>query len=1677
MFQTTVPTPVRCELEAVRQIEPQAQAARYNTSGTSDVTAHTTVNISGGGGGSSNSSNPHTRSTTDCNPSQQRAKSTHFRCHKDTCEYICKNRAELFRHIVRVHGQYGKGNVTNLQPPPWEETEDPFEHLENATEIQNIYADNSIFILSPHFAPYDETKRIYNFPVNGVVTDEDIESHMKYIFTRQGKSYKFNVSAGVILENVETGELRYYRPGLNSHLLETAIYVSDRKSMENAKNTLIEQDLNAAIKKYKLNTKYKVLYITQLEYYVYLTDFVLGGKMKPLPMYISANKSILSTDRNSAGMPYQSNMCVFVALAKHDRVTQKRPHRDVIKLAESKYEMWNSYRVNVLGKPAVIPGKFKGVQFTELPDIENCFQINLTVMTLQPDRSCTTVYISTTDFNQDVYFHMYENHVNLIVNVAKLSHRHRCNVCEKLFRRPQHLRRHMLSCRFKTRYYFPGGYYHQEKSIFERLEEIGVNVKGEIFYPYFAVWDMEAMLMPPEMQTEMKQSKLIHEHRAVSCSICSNVPGYEEPFTIMDESVKSLINRMMVYLCEIRAACRILCYEKWGHVLKSLNEMIEQGREREKAYQSDNDSEGDSDDYVNDDNDLGDQEKGEEKLKRDEDPYLKQLTKLRDELVLYIERLILLTFNGGRYDLNLVREEMILFMMASENQTVSQMGDSYGYPQELQSPKGFAELEMGKCSFIKRGNNYLSISNNWFRMLDIINYLAGGTSYRKFLKAFGVQEAKYVFPYTYVNNFNVLSETHLPPFDHDCWYSDLKESNLLGEEYAEWVEQGQKGEKPPTAEEKYNQILRDWNEKGWRNMGDYLMYYNSMDTGPFVTAVQKLQALYFSLGVDIFKCSIGLPSASRKMLFKYAREQDINFALCDKANKDLYLMMRKHLVAGPALIFTRFMQVGETPLHPEGKISKSIEGYDFNSLYLSLFREKMPTGDFVRRFREDHFIPHYKTTYSKMYYWLKYRELLDNVKIKTRLTDGEEVRAGKYPLDGFCLLENGQKVAYNLDGCGYHGKCTNPHCVLSKKLKGKNVFGEDVTIKTQQRNEYLANHGYKHVIITECEFDKLVTENQWLRENFDFKARNPFTQKHKGKVSREDILKGVKDGSLYGYLLVDISVPEQLKGKYKHFPPIFVNQDITPDVVGEHMQQHISENNIKLTSRRLLVSDMQATEILLSSDLLRFYITELDLQCTEVYQVVEYVGKNVFDAFVNEVTRRRLEGARDPEKEPIANLFKTIGNSSYGSTILNKFRYSRIKHVIGGKNARLLVNDPKFKSLTKIGDSDLYEIESAPSRTRVDVPIQVGLMILMSAKRKLLEFYYNFLYKYIHPSDFTVMQIDTDSFYLSFSKASLLESVREEQQDVVRNQIYNNCALERDPDAFLCRDCCPEHRLCDSKFPGLLKLEYKCQTMICLNSKTYFCYNGGKDVKFSCKGLNKNKVLALSEPIELYKKTLQSQQSHGAVNKGFKLYKGKIYTYSQERHAFSYMYLKRQVLGPDGIYTEPLNIMLTPAHQANIMCIQNQCKMLSATFKFPFLHDNKCFSTILQAFIDTCIRRNIKESLVRSQILNRVYTCSPYELWSIYRSITVSDEWRTLEYSVMSHIVESRLSQNQAMRDTLISTGEKVLINADATDSFFGAGEGPRVIRWLNEQDVPGRNYLGSILMGKRAKLRGSQLN
>jgi len=47
------------------------------------------------------------------------------------------------------------------------------------------------------------------------------------------------------------------------------------------------------------------------------------------------------------------------------------------------------------------------------------------------------------------------------------------------------------------------------------------------------------------------------------------------------------------------------------------------------------------------------------------------------------------------------------------------------------------------------------------------------------------------------------------------------------------------------------------------------------------------------------------------------------------------------------------------------------------------------------------------------------------------------------------------------------------------------------------------------------------------------------------RLSFERILDGVKDGSLYGFLIVDISTSENLKEKFADFPPIIKNADVS----------------------------------------------------------------------------------------------------------------------------------------------------------------------------------------------------------------------------------------------------------------------------------------------------------------------------------------------------------------------------------------------------------------------------------------------------------------------------------------------------------------------------------------------------
>jgi hypothetical protein len=164
--------------------------------------------------------------------------------------------------------------------------------------------------------------------------------------------------------------------------------------------------------------------------------------------------------------------------------------------------------------------------------------------------------------------------------------------------------------------------------------------------------------------------------------------------------------------------------------------------------------------------------------------------------------------------------------------------------------------------------------NEAFRFLDMSQFLAAGTSYDGFLKAFKCTQIKSYFPYEYLDSAEKLQDTALPPYH--TFYSKLKAENTLESErncFDKMVQNGMAVEAalkslkipapPLTGPEKYQELLNIWDQEGMETFEDFLIYYNNLDVEPFVEAAGKMKSFYEEKGVDVFKGKYTIASRTR----------------------------------------------------------------------------------------------------------------------------------------------------------------------------------------------------------------------------------------------------------------------------------------------------------------------------------------------------------------------------------------------------------------------------------------------------------------------------------------------------------------------------------------------------------------------------------------------------------------------------------------------------------------------------------------------------------------------------------------------------------------------------------------------------------------------------------------------
>ena len=1219
----------------------------------------------------------------------------------------------------------------NLQDVPWDQANNPFASMPNGEAVEDVYVTNEAVILAPHREDPTELRRTYNFPVNQAVSDEDIERHMNFIYDRQSSSYQINMSAGVILED-EDGELRFFSAGTNMMLLHPALYINSRRALRHAISKLQEMNIYDLIMHLRISSKVQVRFVTNVEYYVFpVQKYNLSAVHTRLPDYIQNSRAIVKYVPEASNI--SENMCVFIALAHFymqkdsiqefgENVRVVVNYRHCINKVKQLYNKWFVYchEHDLQQFWHKNTKEFLGIPLDEMCEVEKCFEICINVHYLNEDLTSYTCYSSCQNYSDVAHFNMYDNHVSFISNIMIYSKKFTCDVCQKMFDRFWNMKRHRVNCSLKSRHVFVGGSFKFHRTVFQQLESFGVHVpESKRYYKFILCFDMESILAPVSRNSQSPGAKLVytHEHQPVSVSICSNIPGFQSPHTIIDSTPRSLVNCMFEHFHEIRRRQQELAKERWypyyDQLLQKINDRLHEKLIEfpfYSPYPIDGDTGLDNEDSL---------QSFKSFLARD--LYLTQLLKLAKKFQRYVSQCVIVGFNNGSYDNNIIRGEMMRYLCRSdENSNHDNVEDEfyaefdYDYSdatsqeeweedQDVQdeidlfswddhdeiaggSPKKKSTLKQqcehimnslkqavkpGKPSFIKRVNKYLSISNGEWSILDVMNYLSPGTSYSRFLSSFGVEEKKFFFPYEKLTDVEALKGP-LPDFSDSCWYSQIKGACILNGEFEAWQQGGQIGPRPATGEENYAMIQRVWKEKGFTNLADLLKFYNEIDVLPMISATRKLLSAFHELQLDALKISISLPGLARKMLYRYAEKNNCSFPLIKPTDSDWMYKIKANLVAGPAIIYQREAIRDVTAIRPGStKLCKRVYGWDQNAMYSFCIAQHVPCYSYCRRFSHESFRPHFDRVYPSMFVWMKAMERRHNVVIHTRMNSGQELRIGRFYCDGYSLDQSGNVTIWDYNGCYIH-KCIK--CPAGARSNRVGAYE-----KTLEKVAYLENLGYRVISEWECCFIEIMRNDPDLMTEYR-QYKPEFLQKKPKECTEDDILTAIRNNEIFGFVMCSVSVPAEIENRFTDFPPLFCNVDVGFEHIGEHMQAYCKEKNIKYNKpRRMLVSGLHAKNMLFSTDLLAYYM-QLGLVVYDVTEVTEYCRKRPFRDFIDLAAKKRRDSNKNQKSKLMGDMYKLLCNAAYGSTLMSKSRFTHVQVVSGEKKASLCVNSKSFKN-------------------------------------------------------------------------------------------------------------------------------------------------------------------------------------------------------------------------------------------------------------------------------------------------------------------------------------------------------------------------------------------------------------
>ena len=485
-----------------------------------------------------------------------------------------------------------------------------------------------------------------------------------------------------------------------------------------------------------------------MKFSLYHLNYVLGAPIE-LPKYITSSKSIIALNKKSNGQVYKEDgLCAFRCLATHYHGREKLDSN-----AKHYYAIWKKYLEDVVdaeqtesvngndttdakqmesvndsdttdakqmesvngndttdaeqrepvnGNDTTDEMSQEGLKLHQVAYFEKCFKTNVNIFQLNEDGSAFSVYKSRCHHKSTMNLNMFEYHLSYITNLNAYASKYQCRTCERHFSTIGNMYKHQRICKDQTVHEFPGGYYTAPLTIFDVLEFYDISVpEHQRLFPWFLVYDFEAMLLPVENEGSDKLAWTA-KHVPISVSICSNVDGYITPHCIVDLSTDSLVAAMVQYMKKIAERGEELARIKFKDVFDELENMINHPEEVVRSYDDD-------DGQVSSDT-LSDNVEKVSVLKSDFEDYCKQM--------------ICMGFNSSKYDMNLIKSHLAKHL----------------------------NIDQDNLFTVKRNNQYACLANSSLKFLDITSYLSPGINYSKFFKACDVAEQPAITPFTLINS-------------------------------------------------------------------------------------------------------------------------------------------------------------------------------------------------------------------------------------------------------------------------------------------------------------------------------------------------------------------------------------------------------------------------------------------------------------------------------------------------------------------------------------------------------------------------------------------------------------------------------------------------------------------------------------------------------------------------------------------------------------------------------------------------------------------------------------------------------------------------------------------------------------------------------------------------------------